>query len=194
MPPAHLPLAQRFLPITAINLPMSNQIDAAQRSCVEALAPILKQHARRLVTAESCTGGAIAAALTSLAGSSEWFERGLVTYSNAAKQDLLGVSAALLETHGAVSEEVVRAMALGALSRSPAHVSVAVSGVAGPGGGTPAKPVGTVCLAWADVDGRTISRTVRFSGDRQAVRAQATYAALRGLLEFLGASPACRRE
>lgn len=173
---------------------MSDQTDAALRTCVEALAPILTRRAYRLVTAESCTGGAIAAALTGLAGSSEWFERGLVTYSNAAKQDLLGVSAALLTEHGAVSEEVVRTMAAGALRHSPAHISVAVSGIAGPGGGTPDKPVGTVCLAWADIDGRTASRTVQFRGDRQAVRAQATYAALQGLLEFLGASSACRQQ
>src|SRR5262245_50128834 len=108
------------------------------------LAVVLRQHRLMLTTAESCTGGGIAAAVTAVAGSSAWFERGFVTYSNAAKREMLGVQEATLQAHGAVSEPVVREMAAGALQHSTAQVAVAVSGIAGPDGGTPAKPVGTV--------------------------------------------------
>jgi len=125
-----------------------------------------------LTTAESCTGGMIAAACTDLAGSSTWFERGFVTYSNAAKTELLGVDAALIEQFGAVSEPVVRAMVTGALARSHAQVAVAVTGVAGPSGGSPDKPVGTVWFGWATPAGLT-SEVKHFDGDRAAVR-QAT--------------------
>jgi nicotinamide-nucleotide amidase len=113
------------------------------------LAQVLGARQLSLCTAESCTGGLIAASCTQLSGSSAWFERGFVTYSNAAKHQLLGVPSGLIETHGAVSEEVARAMAFGALAHSRAHLSVAVTGVAGPTGGSPSKPVGTVWLAWA---------------------------------------------
>lgn len=137
-------------------------------------------------TAESCTGGWIAKALTDIAGSSAWFDRGLVTYSNAAKQDLLGVSAQALTEQGAVSEPVVRQMAEGALARSGANLAVAVSGIAGPGGGSPDKPVGTVWFAWA-VNGRpTTSEQRLFPGDREAVRRQAVCHALEGLLKAVG--------
>ncbi|GKS91689.1 CinA family protein [Acidovorax sp. SUPP2539] len=137
-----------------------------------------------LATAESCTGGLIAGACTDLAGSSRWFERGFVTYSNAAKTDLLGVPAALIEALGAVSEPVARAMAEGAVARSLAQVSVAVTGVAGPGGGSADKPVGTVWFSWS-VAGQTHSEMVRFAGDRAAVRAATVRHALARLADLL---------
>ena len=137
-----------------------------------------------MATAESCTGGMIAAACTDLAGSSDWFERGFVTYSNAAKIDLLGVPAALIEQHGAVSEQVARAMALGALERSPAQVSVAVTGVAGPAGGSAAKPVGTVWFGWC-LKGLASTEMIHFAGDRALVRSQSARHALAGLLARL---------
>ena len=141
-----------------------------------------------LVTAESCTGGWVAQAVTSVSGSSAWFERGFVTYSNAAKQEMLGVARETLERHGAVSEATARAMALGALRRGRGTIAVAVTGVAGPTGGTPAKPVGLVCFAWATHGGaRTESR--RFSGDRENVRRQAVARALQGVLELLATEP-----
>ncbi len=139
-----------------------------------------------LATAESCTGGLIAAACTDLAGSSQWFERGFVTYSNAAKTELLGVDAALIDQHGAVSEPVARAMAEGAITRSRAQASVAVTGVAGPTGGSAEKPVGTVWLAW-HVDGRTHSELRHFAGDRTAVRMATVQHALARLARLLGA-------
>ena len=135
-------------------------------------------------TAESCTGGLIAGACTDLPGSSNWFERGFVTYSNAAKTGMLGVDAALIETHGAVSEPVARAMAEGALRHSLAQVSVAVTGVAGPTGGSLEKPVGTVWLSWC-VAGLTSAEVKRFQGDRAAVRAQTVACVLAGLLKRL---------
>jgi nicotinamide-nucleotide amidase len=136
-----------------------------------------------LATAESCTGGLIAGACTDLAGSSLWFERGFVTYSNDAKTELLGVDAALIAAHGAVSEEVARAMALGAVSHSRAQASVAVTGVAGPGGGSPGKPVGTVWFGWC-VAGQVRVERRRFDGDRAAVRAATVRHALRVLVEL----------
>jgi nicotinamide-nucleotide amidase len=148
------------------------------------LAETLQQRGWMMATAESCTGGLIAGACTDLSGSSAWFERGFVTYSNAAKTGMLGVDAALIDTHGAVSEPVARAMAEGALRRSLAQVSVAVTGVAGPTGGSVDKPVGTVWFGWC-VNGATTSERQRFDGDRAAVR-QATVAhALAGLLARL---------
>jgi nicotinamide-nucleotide amidase len=138
-----------------------------------------------LVTAESCTGGWASQLLTSLAGSSEWFERGFVTYSNASKQELLGVRAQTLERHGAVSEETAREMARGALERSRGTLALAITGIAGPGGGTREKPVGTVCFAWAGRDGIERSQTRRFEGDREAVRRQSVVHALEGVLKDL---------
>ncbi len=153
----------------------------------QALAALLIQKSQWLATAESCTGGLIAAACTDLAGSSAWFERGFVTYSNAAKTELLGVPAGLIDAHGAVSEPVARAMAEGAVARSHAQVAVAVTGVAGPTGGSPEKPVGTVWLGW-HVNGHTSTECCHFPGDRAAVR-QATVAhALRGLVQRLALS------
>lgn len=138
----------------------------------------------RLATAESCTGGWIAEAVTAIGGSSAWFDRGFVTYSNEAKADMLGVSAQTLAAHGAVSEATVREMAEGALAHSLADVAVAVSGVAGPTGGTAAKPVGMVCIAWAARAAPTCSQTIHFAGDRAAVRRQTVMRALDGILQL----------
>jgi nicotinamide-nucleotide amidase len=148
------------------------------------LAALLQARGWMLATAESCTGGLIAGACTDLSGSSNWFERGFVTYSNAAKSELLGVDPALIAAHGAVSEPVARAMAEGACARSPARVSVAVTGVAGPTGGSPDKPVGLVWFGWR-VDGATETESHRFDGDRAAVRAATVRHALRGLVDRL---------
>lgn len=154
--------------------------------CAE-LADRLLERGWMLATAESCTGGLIAAACTELSGSSRWFERGFVTYSNEAKTESLGIDPALLQAHGAVSEVVARAMAFGALRHSHAQASVAVTGIAGPTGGSAEKPVGTVWFGFS-VDGRLHSEMVRFDGDRQAVR-QATVAhALERLLALLSAA------
>jgi nicotinamide-nucleotide amidase len=134
-------------------------------------------------TAESCTGGWIAKCITDIAGSSAWFDRGFVTYSNTAKQEMLGVDAAMLEAGGAVSEATVAAMVRGALDHCQADIAVAVSGIAGPDGGRPDKPVGTVCFAWATRDGLQRVATVHFEGDRETVRQQAVARALEGLLD-----------
>jgi nicotinamide-nucleotide amidase len=148
------------------------------------LAQALRDKGWMLATAESCTGGLIAAACTDIAGSSDWFERGFVTYSNQAKTDLLDVDAALIEAHGAVSEVVARAMAFGAVRHSRAQVGIAVTGVAGPGGGSPDKPVGTVWFGFM-VDGLLASEMRRFEGDRAAVRAATVQHALQRLIELL---------
>jgi nicotinamide-nucleotide amidase len=150
-----------------------------------ALAQALLARGWKLATAESCTGGLIAAACTALAGSSEWFERGFVTYSNEAKIESLGVDAQLIAQHGAVSEVVARAMAFGAVRHSRAVVSVSVTGVAGPTGGSPQKPVGTVWFGF-QVDGRLVSETCLFAGDRAAVRVATVAHALRRLVELVG--------
>lgn len=156
----------------------------AVHSLTANLAIIFLKNGWRMATAESCTGGLIAAACTDLAGSSQWFERGFVTYSNAAKTELLGVDAQLIERHGAVSEAVARAMVQGALTRSPVQVALAVTGVAGPGGGSADKPVGMVWFAWATPAGLA-SEVRHFGGDRAAVR-QATLAhALERLVDRL---------
>lgn len=145
----------------------------------------LSKHGLSIATAESCTGGWIAKILTDIPGSSGWFERGFVTYSNEAKQDMLGVQGSSLQQHGAVSEQIVKEMARGALTNSRADVSVAVSGVAGPGGGTADKPVGTVWLAWAAGKNlRTLH--VHLSGERSRVREQAVELALQGVLDIIG--------
>ena len=145
-----------------------------------------------LATAESCTGGMIAAAATGIAGSSAWFERGFVTYSNAAKSESLGVPPALIERFGAVSEPVAVAMADGALAHSHADAGVSVTGIAGPAGGTLDKPVGMVCFGWAVRGLPTMSATRHFPGDRAAVRALSVRAALQGLLERLDSYPTAR--
>lgn len=142
----------------------------------------LKAKALVMAAAESCTGGWIGQAVTMVPGSSKWFDRGFVTYTNEAKQEMLGVSAETLKKFGAVSEQTVREMAAGALKASRAQVSVAVSGVAGPDGGAPKKPVGTVCIAWCKSGAEPVARTHRFQGDRDSVRRQSVIAALEGLL------------
>lgn len=149
----------------------------------------LRTRGLTLATAESCTGGWVSMAVTSVPGSSAWFERGFVTYSNAAKQDMLNVEAGTLAEHGAVSEATVREMAQGAIAESPAQVGVAVSGVAGPDGGSAAKPVGLVCLGWALEGGETRSRCLHCDGGREQVRRHAVARALEGLLELLSAPP-----
>lgn len=147
-----------------------------------ALSDALRRRGWRIATAESCTGGLVAAACTQVAGSSDWFERGFVTYSNAAKTELLGVDAALIEAQGAVSEAVARAMAQGALRRAPVNLAVAVTGIAGPGGAVPDKPVGTVWLAWGTAAGVQAER-LQLGGDRDAVRGASVRAALQRLAE-----------
>jgi nicotinamide-nucleotide amidase len=149
------------------------------------LAQLMHERKLRMTTAESCTGGWVAMALTGVPGSSEWFDRGYVTYSNQAKQEMLGVRASTLERFGAVSEQTVAEMTRGALLASGADAALAISGVAGPGGGTPEKPVGTVCFAWQLRQGEPRTAREWFAGDRQAVRRQAAAHALRILRELL---------
>lgn len=144
----------------------------------------LRDERLTLATAESCTGGMVAAAITDISGSSAWFERGFVTYSNQAKTEMIGVPADMIDKHGAVSEPVAKAMAEGALRNSRAQVSLSITGVAGPGGGTETKPVGMVSFAWSNRL-HTSVETQHFKGDRYQVRTQAAIHALRGLLELL---------
>jgi nicotinamide-nucleotide amidase len=151
----------------------------------ETLGQILNAQGETLALAESCTGGMAAAAITSVAGSSAWFERGFVTYSNLAKTEMLGVSAITLEKFGAVSEQTAVEMAKGALQNSQATISGSITGIAGPTGGSAQKPVGTVCFAWAHQDGRLKCSTQLFSGDRAQIRHQATAHMLRGLMKML---------
>ena len=157
------------------------ELEVLARSCGEAL----KRRGLVLASAESCTGGWVAAAITTIAGSSEWFDRGFVTYSNQAKQDMLGVTSGTLERFGAVSEQTAREMVEGALAHSRADVALAITGIAGPGGGSPAKPVGTVCFAWAIAGQETRTATRHFAGDRTAVRRQSVEFALRTLLDVI---------
>lgn len=153
------------------------------------LGELLQQRGLRLVTAESCTGGWVAKYITDIAGSSVWFERGFVTYSNAAKQDMLGIDPALLAEHGAVSQAVVLAMVSGALAHSLAEIAIAISGIAGPDGGSASKPVGTVWIGWGLPDGNIISRHFCYDGNRDAVRYQAVTSALGELLALLNHAP-----
>lgn len=159
--------------------------DAELLELAEQLGDTLKQAGLSLATAESCTGGGLAQTLTAIPGSSQWFERGFVSYSNLAKREMLGVKTDTLARHGAVSEPVARAMAEGALTHSHADLAVSITGIAGPGGGTQDKPVGTVCFAWARRKGDTRSRVLHFPGDRTAVRRQSMAAAMQGLQEYL---------
>ena len=146
---------------------------------------LLKSHGLMLATAESCTGGGVAQAITDVAGSSAWFERGFITYSNLAKQQMLDVSEATLIQHGAVSEAAVREMVAGALTNGAAQVALAVSGIAGPEGGTPDKPVGTVWFAWGIKHGATHAQRHQINGNRAEVRAQSVHIALQGVLDLL---------
>ena len=151
------------------------------------LGELLQQRNWMATTAESCTGGGVAYAITEIAGSSLWFDRSVVTYTNQAKEALLGVSSQLLQSHGAVSQAVVEAMACGALQRADAQLSVAISGIAGPGGGSEEKPVGLVWFAWATAgEVPTLkSQSFLFSGDRQSVREQAILTALQGMCKLI---------
>lgn len=159
-------------------------LEQIKQSLCRLVADLMLKKQFYLATAESCTGGLIAGACTDLAGSSQWFDRGFVTYSNAAKTDMLGVDAALIAQFGAVSEQVAAAMAQGAVKQSAAQVSVAVTGVAGPTGGSAEKPVGTVWIGW-HVNGQTTTKLCHFEGDRATVRALTVQRALQGLIERL---------
>ena len=160
-------------------------MDQALYDLAENAGRTLSAHGLMLVTAESCTGGWIAEAVTAVPGSSAWFERGFVTYTYISKREMLGVRGETLEQHGAVSEAVVLEMVTGALEASHAQVGIAVSGVAGPAGGTPEKPVGTVCFAWATKDRPPFAETRRFPGDREAVRRQSVIHALTVMIELI---------
>lgn len=155
----------------------------------EQLGAVLLERGEWLAAAESCTGGWLAQSVTAIAGSSAWFDRGFVTYSNAAKVDMLGVPETTLDRHGAVSEATARAMAQGALAHSRADWAVAITGIAGPSGGSEDKPVGTVCFAWAGRDAGCEASTRHFAGDRAAVREQSVEYALTSLLARIDASP-----
>lgn len=158
--------------------------DSATSKLAQQLGKCLQQHGLLLVTAESCTGGWVGQAVTAVAGSSAWFERGFITYSNASKCEMLGVRQETLDQYGAVSPQTAQEMALGALTRSRAQIAVAVTGIAGPEGGTASKPVGMVCFAWAIKQGSVQQQTHFFSGDREAIRRTAVTTALQGLLQL----------
>jgi nicotinamide-nucleotide amidase len=155
----------------------------------EQVGQALKRQGSMLTTAESCTGGWVSEAITMVPGSSDWFERGFVTYTYISKREMLGVSPDTLGQHGAVSEPTAREMVTGAIAHSHAQIAAAVSGTAGPGGGTPDKPVGTVCFAWGTKGGALESETRHFAGDREAVRKQSVEHALRGILRLLESNP-----
>jgi nicotinamide-nucleotide amidase len=154
----------------------------------------LKAKGMMMATAESCTGGWIAQAVTAVPGSSEWFERGFVTYTYISKREMLGVKPETLDAHGAVSEQTVREMTQGALARSHAQVAVSVSGTAGPSGGTAQKPVGTVCFGWGAIGGALQSAVEQFDGDREAVRRQAVAYALERVLALVESAHAPRQQ
>lgn len=163
-------------------------MEAELRLLSESVGAALNAQGVRLACAESCTGGWVAATVTATAGSSDWFERGFVCYSNEAKQEMLGVPATTIAMHGAVSEETARAMATGALARSHAQIALAITGIAGPGGGSSSKPVGTVCFSWCREGEAAASETRLFPGDREQVRRSALIHALSGLLLRLEAT------
>jgi nicotinamide-nucleotide amidase len=163
--------------------------DALLYELAERTGRVLEARGFMMATAESCTGGWIAEAITAVPGSSAWFDRGFVTYTYVSKREMLGVRQETLDRHGAVSEAVVREMVEGALKASRAHVAVSVSGTAGPAGGTPEKPVGTVCLAWALKDQAPRAETRHFAGDREAVRRQSVAHALQVLVEVVETVP-----
>lgn len=164
---------------------MARVSDEELYQLAEQAGSLLKAKGWMMTAAESCTGGWTAERMTAVPGSSSWFDRGFITYSNQAKQEMLGVTAATLEQFGAVSEDTAREMAVGALKHSRAQAAIGISGIAGPGGGTPKKPVGTVCIGWATQDSDPLSTTCRLSGDREEIRSRAVAAALRGLIELL---------
>jgi len=160
-------------------------MDDELNKLAEQVGAALKSRGLLLASAESCTGGWVGEVVTSVPGSSHWYDRGFITYTNESKQEMLGVAAQTLAEFGAVSEQTVREMAAGALKHSRAHIALAISGIAGPGGGTPNKPVGTVCVAWATRSDAGLSQALHFLGDRTAVRRQAVVAALQGVLRMV---------
>lgn len=165
---------------------MARVSDQELRQLASELGAALQARGWMLATAESCTGGWVGQLVTALPGSSAWYERGFITYADTAKVEMLGVPPGMLAMHGAVSEETASAMAVGALKNSHAQAALAISGIAGPGGGTPHKPVGLVCYGWALTDGTIMSSTCRLDGDRDEIRSRAVAAALRGLIDLLG--------
>lgn len=169
---------------------MSDFDQTALEELAAAVGRLLLASGERLATAESCTGGWLGQCITAVAGSSRWYDRGFITYSNEAKSELLGVSPGILAAHGAMSEATAAAMAVGALAHSRAAWALAITGIAGPTGGSPDRPVGTVCFAWAGPDEQLSTATRRFAGQREAVRAQSVAHALAGLLERAGSRPA----
>lgn len=164
---------------------MNSPSDSELRASAEAIAERLLNSGWMMAVAESCTGGWVAKVCTDLAGSSAWFERGFVTYTNRAKQEMLGVTEGTLAVHGAVSEATVAEMAIGALQNSRANIALAISGIAGPGGATDEKPVGTVCFGFAQQGGGTWTERCHFDGDREAVRRQSVLYGLEGVLRRL---------
>ena len=166
-----------------------NGMDAQLYELSEQVGKALKARGFMMAAAESCTGGWIGQAITMVPGSSRWFDRGFVTYTNEAKQDMLGVGSTTLKEFGAVSEQTVREMVAGTLARSRAQIAVAVSGIAGPDGGSKQKPVGTVMIAWGQKDGDITAHSRHFHGDRDAVRRQTVIAALEGMLVLLSGKP-----
>ena len=166
-----------------MNSPQSVPDQTALEALAAEVGALLGANGQKLATAESCTGGWVAQCLTAIAGSSAWFDRGFVTYSNEAKQEMLGVARETLDRHGAVSVATAQAMAQGALRRSRADWSVAITGIAGPTGGSPDKPVGTVCFGWAGPDGFTTTELCHLAGSRAEVRAQSVAYALHGVLQ-----------
>ncbi len=164
-----------------MNTSSNNDLHAITQELVR----VLIKNNWHLSTAESCTGGMVAASITELAGSSDWFERGYVTYSNQSKSEDIDVSQNLIEQHGAVSDQVARAMALGAKQNSGSDLSLSITGIAGPTGGSPEKPIGTVCFAWALANDQIVSETKHFEGNRQQIRQQACDFSLRKLLDLL---------
>jgi len=165
---------------------MARVSDEELQQLASELGDKLRTRGWMLTTAESCTGGWVGQLVTAIPGSSQWYERGFITYANAAKMEMLGVPEATLAAHGAVSEETASAMAAGALANSHAQAALAISGIAGPGGGTPQKPVGLVCYGWALADGTVLSSTCRLDGNREEIRSRAVAAALRGLIDLIG--------
>ena len=149
------------------------------------LGAALEQHKQKLVTAESCTGGWVGSVVTSVPGSSRWYDRGFITYSNTSKREMLGVSAELIARYGAVSEQTARAMVEGALDKSQAQFALSITGIAGPGGGSEEKPVGLVWFAWSSKSRETRSRSCQFGGDRANVRKHAVHHALQGMLDYI---------
>lgn len=160
-------------------------IEHTLQDTIHRLGSKLKQQKETLATAESCTGGWVGEAITSVPGTSHWYDRGFITYSNAAKREMLGVSTDTLARFGAVSEQTARAMVEGALRNSQARYALSTTGIAGPEGGTPDKPVGYVCFAWAGHNKETVSECLRFDGDRQQVRLQAVHHALEGIASYI---------